>query len=85
VDWYSFGNYRFEVALLDREFERITRSRSATYYPMYDLLDTLVQAQDAQNLTIDTQSELAIYLKLESIALANRLSIDLNLLVKATH
>ena len=56
------------IALLDRH------QHSATQ--VYDVLNTLTQAKDVRDLTIDSQGEIATCLKLELGELAPRLGID---------
>jgi hypothetical protein len=53
---------------------------------VYNILNTLTQAKDAQDLTIDSQGEIATYLKLELGELAQRLGIERSIkLTKAAH
>ncbi len=52
---------------------------------VYNVLNTLTQAKDAQDLTIDSQGEIATYLKLDLGKLAQRLGIDPFKLSKAAH
>ncbi len=53
---------------------------------VFNILTTLTQAKDAQDLTIDSKGEIATYLTLELGELAQRLGIDkFNKLSAATH
>jgi hypothetical protein len=56
------------TASLDRQQQANTQ--------VYSILDTLTQAKDAQNLTIDSQGEMATCLNLSLAELAQRLGID---------
>ena len=56
------------TALLDRHQQ--------TNAQVYNVLSTLTQAKDAQDLTIDSQGEIATYLTLELGELAQRLGIN---------
>ncbi|WP_373541564.1 hypothetical protein [Chamaesiphon sp.] len=62
------------VSAIDRLTDLLDRhQQSATQ--VYNVLNTLTQSKDAQYLTIDSQGEIATYLKLELGELATRLSI----------
>jgi hypothetical protein len=66
------------TVLLDRHQQSTER--------VYTVLDTLAQAKDAKNLTLDSQGEIATSLKLELGTLAQRLGIaPFAKLSKATH
>jgi hypothetical protein len=53
---------------------------------VYSILSTLTQAKDAQNLTIDSQGEIAVYLNLSLAELGQRLGINkFNNLSTAAH
>lgn len=69
--------------------ERLTQlleRQEQTTTQVYNILNTLTQARDAQDLTIDSHGEMATCLKLELGALAQRLGIDrLTKLSQASH
>jgi hypothetical protein len=66
------------TALLDRQEQSSLQ--------VYNILNTLTQSEDAQNLTIDSQGAMATSLTIELGELAQRLGIDrLNKLSTATH
>jgi hypothetical protein len=69
--------------------ERLTASldrQQQTNTQVYSILNTLTQAQDAQNLTLDRQGEMATCLNLSLAELAQRLGIDkFTKLSTATH
>jgi hypothetical protein len=73
------------LSAIERLTELLARQEQ-TNTQVYNILNTLTQARDAQDLTIDPQGEIATCLKLELSALAQRLGIDrLTKLSKATH
>jgi hypothetical protein len=68
------GLDRHCVSAIDRLTDLLDRhQQSATQ--VYNVLNTLTQSKDAQYLTIDSQGEIATYLKLELGELAQRLGI----------
>ena len=74
------------VSAIDRLTDLLDRhQQSATQ--VYNVLNTLTQSKDAQYLTIDSQGEIATYLKLEPAELASRLGIAFSrsLLTAANH
>jgi hypothetical protein len=73
------------LSAIERLTELLNRHQQATER-VYTVLSTLTQAKDARDLTIDSQGEIATYLKLELGALGQRLGIDrLTKLTKAAH
>jgi hypothetical protein len=73
------------ISAIDRLTSLLDRHQQANDR-VYNVLDTLTQAKDAKNLTIDNQGEIATCLKLELGALAQRLGIaPFTKLSKATH
>jgi uncharacterized coiled-coil protein SlyX len=63
------------ISAIDRLIEMLDRHQQSASQ-VYSVLNALTQAKDARNLTIDTQGEIATYLKLELGELAQRLGID---------
>jgi hypothetical protein len=73
------------INAIERLTELLDRHQQATTQ-VYNVLTALTQAKDARDLTIDSQGEIATYLKLELRELAQRLGIDpLAKLSKAVH
>jgi hypothetical protein len=60
---------------IQRLTELLERHQQANYQ-VYNVINTLKQAKDTQDLTIDREGEVATYLKLELGALAQRLKIE---------
>jgi hypothetical protein len=78
VDEHCLGAVKRLTELLDRHQNSADR--------VYDVLNTLTQAKDAQALTLDSQGEIATSTKLELGELARRLGIArLSKLSSATH
>jgi Xaa-Pro aminopeptidase len=63
------------ISAIQRLSELLDRHQQANDR-VYNVLNTLTQAKDAKNLTIDSQGEMATALKLELDALAQRLKIE---------
>ncbi len=63
------------ISAIERLIEILDRHQQSAAQ-VYSVLNALTQAKDARNLTIDTQGEIATYLKLELGELAQRLGID---------
>ncbi len=63
------------ISAIERLTASLDRQQQANTQ-VYSILNTLTQAKDAQNLTIDSQGEMAICLKLSLAELAPRLGID---------
>lgn len=73
------------ISAIERLTELLDRHQQ-TNTQVYNVLSTLTQSKDAQNLTIDNQGEIATYLTLELGELAQRLGIvKFNKLSAATH
>jgi uncharacterized protein YbcC (UPF0753/DUF2309 family) len=73
------------ISAIERLTELLDRHQQ-TNTQVYNVLSTLTQSKDAQNLTIDNKGEIATYLTLELGELAQRLGIDkFNKLSAATH
>ena len=73
------------LSAVKRLTELLDRHQQATDR-VYDVLNTLTQAKDAQALTVDSQGEIATSLKLDLSKLAQRLGINrLTQLSSATH
>ena len=78
VDEHCLGAVKRLTELLDRHQKSADR--------VYDVLNTLTQAKDAQALTLDSQGEIATSMKLQLGELAKRLGIArLSKLSSATH
>jgi hypothetical protein len=74
----SAANFNLDqncISAIQRLSELLDRHHQATDR-VYNVLNTLTQAKDAKDLTIDSQGEMATSLKLDLSALAQRLKID---------